>query len=71
MSGVLGLEVPTYTDESPVIGEIEQSSTGNTILRIGTHSKSRPAAWVSVLAHIVLSPDERERLITELIGHRR
>lgn len=59
-----------YTPERfDVIGEVERAPVGNAILRIGrTWPKPQPG-WTQEL-HLVLTPDERDRLIADLTAQR-
>jgi len=54
--------------EQDVIGDVGQSSAGNTIIRTGVVTQGRPG-WARS-GHIVLTPDERERLVADLAGQR-
>lgn len=66
---VLGVQVNSGLHGTVgVIGDIDQSATGNTILRIGQYTYGADG-WVSA-AHVVLTPEEREQLIAALIRHR-
>lgn len=69
-AGPLGSEVesPTYRPDPVVIGRIEESGVGNTVLRIGEYRRAE-GAW-SQTGLVVLTPAEREQLIAELIAHR-
>jgi hypothetical protein len=51
-----------------VIGAVEQAPIGNTILRIG-ENVPRERTWQQV-AHLVLTPNEREILIASLVAQR-
>lgn len=53
--------------EPSVIGRIEQSRSGNSILEIG---KWLTAGGWTKTEHVALNPDEREALIEELAAHR-
>ncbi|MFJ1700460.1 hypothetical protein ACIOHC_36315 [Streptomyces sp. NPDC088252] len=67
----LGLAVgfsKAYSVTLGVIGAIEKSNAGNTVLRVGNHT-SGESGWVQA-AHVVLTPAEREKLIAELIAQR-
>lgn len=73
MNRALGID--TYRPDNPyalghVIGEVDKSPAGNTILRIGTINKAQVPTWQGQLAHVVLSPAERETLIAALIAQR-
>lgn len=54
--------------QQDVIGEVDRSFTGNTIIRTGAVTQGQPG-WVRT-NHIVLNPDEREQLIADLIAQR-
>jgi len=67
----LGLDVRNldnpYLRQVGVIGAIETTSTGNTVLRVGPTVDG--GGWEQA-AMVVLTPAERERLIGVLIAHR-
>lgn len=68
----LGLALPrSEWNETPgVIGRIEKSGTGNTIIPVGKRLRpSEGSGWEKV-AHVALTPEEREILIAELIAQR-
>lgn len=57
-----------YQRNTDVIGEVDQSMTGNTLLRVGVHTRGEgngPSSWQQT-GHIVLCPGERRALIAEL-----
>lgn len=72
IKGILGTAIGRgqWSKESDVIGEVDQSETGNTILRVGKWLLS--GSWSQRMGegHIVLTPDEREELIRDLETHR-
>lgn len=68
-SGPLGTDLDQkYMLEVSAIGAIDQSTTGNSILRVGQFN-TREKAWHQT-EHIVLTPVERDRLINILIDQR-
>jgi hypothetical protein len=59
-----------YWENTAVIGSLDKSPSGNTLLRLG-HLVAENRGWTqSHQAHITLSPDEREALIAALIAQR-
>lgn len=59
-----------YSGVQDVIGVLEKSLAGNTVIPIGrTFKPSEGTGWHKI-GHVVLSPREREILITELIAQR-
>lgn len=69
---ILGLAIgpSEYAPKPSVIGEIEQSGTGNTVLRVGKATVTDPDAvsWTQT-EHVVLNPEERDELIGVLTSH--
>lgn len=61
-------ESHVYRPNPDVVGDVEQSHSGNSILRVGTYYRAE-RHWMQS-AYIVLTPRERERLIAALIEHR-
>lgn len=59
-----------WSQEPDVIGEVDQSGTGNSVLRIGKWLLSGGWRQTPGGGHIVLTPDEREVLMGELETHR-
>ena len=57
-----------YDPQTPVIGRVEKSAAGNTVMEIGRMNPDR-AAWTKEI-HLVLTPTEREHLIQRLIAQR-
>ncbi|WGX98770.1 hypothetical protein [Nocardioides sp. L-11A] len=57
-----------YRRHVDVIGEVEQSIAGNALLRVGSFDRAE-GHWHQT-AHVVLTPDERERLIAALVAQR-
>jgi hypothetical protein len=68
VSTLLGTSIgmDPYLRQNGVIGEISRSPAGNTILRVGVADSER---WEQV-AHVVLTPAERDELIAELTAQR-
>lgn len=66
----LGAQVGSHYPGMPigVIGSIEQAANGNTVLRVGTQGAG-DETWEQV-AHVVLTPTERQRLIVRLAEQR-
>lgn len=58
-----------YDVELGVLGFLDKSGSGNTILHVGNTKRSYGSGWVKCV-HVVLSPGERERLIADLIAQR-
>lgn len=56
-----------YAPEPSVVGEVEQSGAGNSVLRVG--KLARGGTWTQT-EHVVLTPDEREELIAVLESQR-
>lgn len=73
LKGILGLGVgpSEYTPNPSVIGEVEQSESGNAVLRIGraTVSDVDFPSWTQT-EHVVLVPEERDALIDALDAQR-
>lgn len=68
--GLLVTPNSPYDENRGVIGTVERSLAGNTIIHAGKKLKSTEGSgWVKTL-HIALTPDEREILIAELIATR-
>ena len=65
MSKVLGAATPSEYRRG-VIGAVERSATGNTILRVGALLPSG-VTWEQT-EHVVLTPGEREELIARLMA---
>lgn len=64
----LGAATPPYGRFNHIIGDIDISMSGNTIMRVG-QLDTTSNRWEQV-AHVVLTPAERERLIDQLLEHR-
>jgi hypothetical protein len=68
---ILGLDVgpSEYAPNPSVIGAVEQSPSGNTVLRIGkaTVTDSDHPSWAQT-EHVVMVPEERGELIDALIS---
>lgn len=64
----LGREIRSEFGPTHVIGDVEKSAAGNTVLRVGEHDWT-DGGWVQI-AHVVLTPAEREALIARLIAQR-
>lgn len=73
LKGILGLGVgpSEYTPNPSVIGEVEQSESGNAVLRIGkaTVPDGDFPSWTQT-EHVVLVPEERDALIDALDAQR-
>lgn len=65
---IIGSRYTSLTQD--VVGEVERSGAGNTIIRVGRHNLERPEGGWQQVGHIVLTPDEREQLIADLIAQR-
>lgn len=68
----LGIRLPdeAYNATPSVIGRLEKSHAGNTVIRVGRKLRpTRGSGWTQT-EHVVLTPAERERLIAELIAQR-
>jgi hypothetical protein len=69
LAGLTRYELDAHTDPlQNVVGEVERSPAGNTVIRIGQHDRRQPG-WQQC-AYLVLTPDEREVLIGDLMNHR-
>lgn len=66
----LGGRLPAnpYNTFPDVIGEVEVSPAGNAVLRVGQTNRDGHS-WHQT-AHVVLTPDERETLVTTLASQR-
>lgn len=70
-TGLLGANTRTsYQRRVDVIAAIEQSMSGNTVLRVGVFEQHAMTWQSGGAAHIVLTPAERDALIAELIRQR-
>jgi len=73
LKGILGLGVgpSEYAPNPSVIGAVEQSSSGNAVLRIGkaTVTDGDHPSWTQT-EHVVLTPEERDVLIDGLDAQR-
>jgi hypothetical protein len=67
------MEVPDpnpYTpDRFAVIGQVGHVPFGNTILRVGRTLSQTDHSWIQEL-HLVLTPEERDQLIADLVAQR-
>lgn len=66
----LALGPSEYAPQPSVIGEIEQSGSGNAVLRVGKATVTDPDAvsWTQT-EHVVLTPEERDEVISVLTSH--
>lgn len=67
----LGLAVgkSEYRKVLGVLGNLQRTPAGNTAIAVGNTDPSGEPGWFKV-AHVVLTPEERERLIADLIAQR-
>lgn len=63
-----GLRCSPQAGTLGVIGAVEQSMSGNAVLRVGNTLPDQ-TGWEQV-SHVVLTPEEREKLIADLIAQR-
>ncbi len=58
---------PYLPQRFAVIGRVESVPVGNLILRVGRTISTTDRGWIQEL-HLVLTPDERKRLIVDLVA---